>query len=193
MLGAITPEGQSLQSTLRRGWYFESQAFRERMLAVLPKGNANVRVNQGQHYEAAALMRDVAEEKAEKIIVRELSAAGLTEEGLSERSRSEPLKWRTARATRTENHGIPQMSPGGSPWVRFESLPQDQHGLTIQVLTPFLLPGSLGRARKCGMARSTPIASGLIDGLSDADGLNSAVRSSSERQLQRTTLKQLWD
>jgi hypothetical protein len=82
------------------------------MLAVLPKGNANVRVDQGQHYEAAALMRDVAEEKAEKIMVRELRAAGLTEEGLSERSRSEPLKWRTARATRTENHGIPQMVAG---------------------------------------------------------------------------------
>jgi putative transposase len=100
--GAITPEGQSLQSTLSRGWYFGSQAFREGMLALLPKGNAKIRIDQGQHYEAAALMRDVAEQKAEKIMVRELRAAGLTEQGLSERSRSEPLKWRIARAMRTE-------------------------------------------------------------------------------------------
>ena len=50
--GARTPEGQSLQSTLRRGWYFESQGFRERLLALLPKADADVRTDQGQHYEA---------------------------------------------------------------------------------------------------------------------------------------------
>lgn len=33
--GKIMWQGQSLQSTLRRGWYFGSQAFREKMLAIL--------------------------------------------------------------------------------------------------------------------------------------------------------------
>ena len=100
--GARTPEGQSLQSTLRRGWYFGSQAFRERLLALLPKTDADVRTDQGQHYEGAVLMRDAAEEKAERIFIRELRAAGLTEKALRERPRSEPVKWQIARTMRTE-------------------------------------------------------------------------------------------
>ena len=47
--GARTPEGQSLQSTLRRGWYFGSQAFRARLLALLARTDADLRPNQGQH------------------------------------------------------------------------------------------------------------------------------------------------
>ena len=99
--GARTPEGQSLQSTLRRGWYFGSQAFRARLLALLARTDADLRPNQGQHYEAAVLIRDAAEQKAERIFIRELCAADLTEKGLRERPRSEPLKWKIARTMRT--------------------------------------------------------------------------------------------
>jgi hypothetical protein len=94
-------EGQSLQSAVRRGWYFGSHAFRERLLALLPKAG-NVRIDQGQHYEAALLMKDAAEEKAERIFTRELQAAGLSEKALQERTRSEPLKWKIARSIRAE-------------------------------------------------------------------------------------------
>ena len=100
--GARTPEGQSLQSTLRRGWYFGSQAFRARLLALLARTDANVRPNQGQHYEAAVLIRDAAEQKAERIFILELCAADLTEKGLRERPRSEALKWKIARTMRAE-------------------------------------------------------------------------------------------
>ena len=100
--GARTPEGKSLQSTLRRGWYFGSQAFRERLLALLPKADSDVRTDQGQHSEGAVLMRDAAEEKAERIFIRELRAAGRTEKALRERPRSEPLKWKIARTMRTQ-------------------------------------------------------------------------------------------
>ena len=100
--GARLPEGHSLQSTLRRGWYIGSQAFRERLLALLPQSDARVRL-QGQHYEAAALMREAAEQKAEKIFIRELRTAGLTEEELGKRPRSDPVKWKIARAIRTES------------------------------------------------------------------------------------------
>jgi putative transposase len=99
--GAMTPEGQSLQSTLRRGWYFGSQVFREQLLALLAKA-ADVGPNHGQHYEAAALMKDVAQAKAERVLVRELRAAGQTEKALGEWPRSEALKWKIARAMRTE-------------------------------------------------------------------------------------------
>ena len=47
-------------------------------------------------------MRDAAEEKAERIFIRELRAAGLTEKALRERPRSEPVKWKIARTMRTE-------------------------------------------------------------------------------------------
>ena len=100
--GARTPEGQSLQSTLRRGWYFGSQAFRARLPALLAKTDADVRPNQGQHCEAAVLMRDAAAQKAERLFIRELRAADLTEKGLRERPRSEALKWKIARTMRTE-------------------------------------------------------------------------------------------
>ena len=100
--GARLPEGQSLQSTLRRGWYFGSQAFREHLLALLPRSDANVGLDQGQHYEAAALMRDAAEQQAEKIFRRELRTAGVTERAVNERPRSDPLKWKIASAMRTE-------------------------------------------------------------------------------------------
>ena len=100
--GARLPEGQSLQSTLRRGWYFGSQAFQERLLALLPKSESNVPLGQGQHYEGAALMREAAEHMAETIFIRELRTAGLTEEELDERPRSDPLKWKIATAMRTE-------------------------------------------------------------------------------------------
>jgi hypothetical protein len=62
----------------------------------------DVRIAQGQHYEAALLMKDAAEEKAERIFIRELRIAGLTEKVLQERPRSEPLKWNIARTMRTE-------------------------------------------------------------------------------------------
>ena len=72
------------------------------MLALLPKSDENVRLDQGQHYEAAALMRDAAEQEAERILIRELRIAGLTEKGLGERLRSDLLKWKIAKAMRTE-------------------------------------------------------------------------------------------
>jgi putative transposase len=100
--GARTPEGQNLQSTLRRGWYFGSQAFRERLLALIPSADARVRGDQGQHYEAAVLMKDAAQEKAERILLRELRAAGQAEEALRERPRSDLLKWEIAAAMRKE-------------------------------------------------------------------------------------------
>ena len=83
--GARLAEGQSLQSTLRRGWHFGSQAFRERLLALLHESDTDVRSGQGQHYQAAALMREAAEQRAETILIRELRSAGLSEEELGKR------------------------------------------------------------------------------------------------------------
>ena len=67
-----------LRSEDSRG-YFGSQRFRERLLALLPKTDADIRTDQGQHYEAAVLMKDSAEDMAERIFIREPRAAGLNE------------------------------------------------------------------------------------------------------------------
>jgi putative transposase len=99
--GAGTPAEQSLQSTLRRGWYFGSQVFRERLLALLPRG-AEAPKEAGQHYEAAALMKDAAEQEAQSILQRELQAAALSESALRERPRNDPLKWKIAGAIRAK-------------------------------------------------------------------------------------------
>ena len=121
--GARLPEGQSLQSTLRRGWYFGSQAFREHLLALLPRSDANVGLDQGQHYEAAALMRDAAEQQAEKIFRRELRTAGVTERAVNERPRSDPLKWKIASAMRTETTLVAQMDWAATQSrIRFQRL-----------------------------------------------------------------------
>jgi putative transposase len=100
--GGRMPEGASLQSTLRRGWYFGSQAFRERLLDMIGRKQGGARERRGEHYEAAAMGRDWAKAEAERIVQRELQAAGLTEEGLAALPRSEPLKWRIAGAIRKQ-------------------------------------------------------------------------------------------
>jgi hypothetical protein len=47
-------------------------------------------------------MKDAAAEKAQRIFIRELQAAALTEKALQERPRSEPLKKKIARTIRNE-------------------------------------------------------------------------------------------
>jgi len=63
--GKKLPEGQSLQSTMQRGWYWGSQEFRERLLKLLDKkesGNRNYRsslmMQQSDRQEAEALLED---------------------------------------------------------------------------------------------------------------------------------------
>ena len=72
-VGLRVPEGQSLQSTLRRGWYFGSQEFGERTLRLVGKVGAKLS-RKGEHYEGARVARDHGEKEAER-----LSTLGLKE------------------------------------------------------------------------------------------------------------------
>jgi hypothetical protein len=106
----------------------------ETVVDLVATRDANVRLDQGQHYKAAALMRDAAEE-AERIFIRELCAAGLTEEGLSERPRTQ-MENRQDNAHR--NHSVTQTDrPAARPRVGFECLSQDESTLKFQDLTLF--------------------------------------------------------
>ena len=64
-------------------------------------------------------MRDAAEEKAERMFIREPRSAGLTEKALRERPRSEPVKWKSrepcGRKLRCPSDGSPADSTLGRP------------------------------------------------------------------------------
>ena len=69
-------EGQSLKSTLRRGWYFGTQAFREKLLDRLGRPNLEAGRNTRKRYTNAEFKdRDLA-------VARRIVKAGLEHMGL---------------------------------------------------------------------------------------------------------------
>ena len=58
-------QSSSLQSALKRGWYWGSQKFRERILEVLGKG-ASVEGN--QDYKSSPMMKDHGVQQTEQLI-----------------------------------------------------------------------------------------------------------------------------
>jgi hypothetical protein len=102
MLWRSQAAGGSISAVhLKTRMVFWKPGFRERLLALLPKRDANVQLGQGQHNEGAALMRGRRAEGGNDLQSR-TTHAGLTEEELDERPRSDPLKWKMAKAIRTE-------------------------------------------------------------------------------------------
>jgi hypothetical protein len=82
--GAPGGDGRTLQSTLRRGWWFGAEGFREKMVALLGKvkgrgGRAHQRVS-GYTGEQA---REHGEAMAGKLLVAGLRAAGLRQADLA--------------------------------------------------------------------------------------------------------------
>jgi putative transposase len=74
--GKVLWEGQSLQSTLRRGWYFGSQAFREKLLDRLGRVGLDADRKTRKRYTRADL------KDHEVIMARRIVAAGLECTGL---------------------------------------------------------------------------------------------------------------
>ncbi|MEO6054766.1 MAG: transposase [Chthoniobacterales bacterium] len=62
--GKAVVEGQSLQTTLLRGWYFGNLRFREKMLTLLPKKGKL----KNKRHKAAEIVKDHSGVQAEKII-----------------------------------------------------------------------------------------------------------------------------
>jgi len=73
--GLAEIEGQSLQSTLRRGWYWGRQEFREAMLELLSKSGINPASN--TNYAASSLAHDSDEALAAEIVERGLAHFGI--------------------------------------------------------------------------------------------------------------------
>jgi hypothetical protein len=100
--GMSTREGQSLQSTLRRGWYWGSQGFRETMLKQLGD-----RTRSNRTYQSSPLGRAHDHATAEAILEEGLKETGLSAEDLLKLKGSDERKIRIARAIHTQT-SVPQ-------------------------------------------------------------------------------------
>jgi len=90
--GMSTREGQSLQSTLRRGWYWGTQGFRERML-----GQLNAQALSNRNYQTSPIGKAHDQAAAERILQEGLRAEELAGEDLTKIKGSDARKVRIAR------------------------------------------------------------------------------------------------
>jgi putative transposase len=84
----VLSERQSLQSTLRRGWYWGSEQFREFLLKKVDE--AAMRRN--RNYQSTEMGRDHAQAEAERIVQEGLQRFGLSESDLKSLPGSDPRK-----------------------------------------------------------------------------------------------------
>jgi putative transposase len=89
--GRAMPEGQSLQSTLRRGWFFGSEVFKEKLLALAER--ALKKGARRKNYKAAAEVQNHSEVRAEALVKAGLAVCKLDGEALLALPRGD---WRKA-------------------------------------------------------------------------------------------------
>lgn len=82
--GLVEIEGARLQSTLRRGWYWGGQGFRERLEKLLPK-------MKNRNYRSSALGKDAGGADARKILRQAERHFGLGEGGGAKLPRGYPV------------------------------------------------------------------------------------------------------
>ena len=82
-------EGQSLQSTLRRGWYFGEQAFREVLEKTMQRAEGK---KKGKHNYTGGEMKAHGEARAQEIVIRGMKLLDLNESDLMELPKSEGRK-----------------------------------------------------------------------------------------------------
>ncbi len=75
MAGIRQPEGRSLHSTLRRGWYWGGQSFKEKVMAMASR-QAKPR---SRHHRSAPELREAECQRAEKWLKRAMLEMGVTE------------------------------------------------------------------------------------------------------------------
>jgi putative transposase len=101
--------GQSLNSTLRRGWYFGSAAFREWLLELVGEG---LRRTRNRNYRTSRQAHDHAEARAEALIRTGMATLGLREKDLkltrAGDARKVSLAWAIARSTTVSQSWIAQ-------------------------------------------------------------------------------------
>ena len=86
--GPEMPEQQSLQSTLRRGWFWGSEQFRE---FLLKKADAKA-IRRNRNYQSTQMGRDHAQSEAEALVRQGLERFKLSESDLKSLPGSDPRK-----------------------------------------------------------------------------------------------------
>jgi hypothetical protein len=97
--GLVEIDGQGLQSTLRRGWYFGNQAFRERLLKLAD--GALKKKASNPNYQGKEL-RDHGEKRGEAIVKKGLRLTGLKEIDLDVLPKGDARKALIALAVKRE-------------------------------------------------------------------------------------------
>ena len=114
-------EGQSLQSTLRRGWYFGSQGFREKLLDGLGWDGLEADRKTRKRYTRADL-KDHDVEMARWIVAAGLECAGLENTDLESLRKNDERKALIAHLL-MERTSVPQkwivekLAMGSAPYV----------------------------------------------------------------------------
>ena len=114
-------QGQSLQATLKRGWYFGAQEFRDKLLARLETGKANLERKTARRYTSGEL-KAYDEQVAETIVCAGLKELGLERSELAGLPKNAPAKALLAHII-TEQTSVPQkwisqtLHMGSAPYV----------------------------------------------------------------------------
>jgi len=93
-------DGDGRMSHLRRGWYWGSQAFGEKLLTLVSKANASA--PKGRSYRGALAQKAHDEKTAEEIVREGLIESGLRESELEALPGSDARKVQIARAVRAQ-------------------------------------------------------------------------------------------
>jgi putative transposase len=98
--GKAIVEGQTLNSRLERGWYWGSQAFREKLLRL---GEGKRKASKNRNYRTSEQAKEAAMKEAEELLESGIKAMGLGASEIAEAKGSDPRKVAVARvlATRT--------------------------------------------------------------------------------------------
>jgi putative transposase len=84
----VLSEHQSLQSTLRHGWYWGSEQFRDFLLKKVDAGA----IRRNRNYQSTQMGRDHSQAEAERIVQEGLQHFGLSESDLKSLPGSDPRK-----------------------------------------------------------------------------------------------------
>ena len=99
LVDASSAPGLSLQATLRRGWYFGSQDFKERMLALIERTGGFEKKGNGYHGEQ---MQDHVEARARRILEAGCEVLGIGSEEFRSRKANDEEKVLVAEVIASE-------------------------------------------------------------------------------------------
>jgi hypothetical protein len=119
--GRVLWEGQGLQSTLRRGWYFGEQAFREKLLKIAGLDREKAVTKNRKLYTSAEL-KDLDLKVAEKIVKEGLRVLEVERKALPGLPKNDPRKALLAhllmeRTSVRQKWIVEQLGMGSAPYV----------------------------------------------------------------------------